>query len=161
MFEVVGALEVSAFPRPHEASPRLFARIAVRERQPQRDDVIAARIRLDPNYLYTQNPELYKSLKDITEGKVDDPGPVIREKFGAKYIFADAAENTDMIAKALDSGWVETIYEDNEARLFHIRDVKGVPPDAAKDQEPETEDEKKALDAEEANDVVNDNDNEP
>jgi hypothetical protein len=116
---------------------------------------------LDPNYLYTQNPELYKSLKDITEGKVDDPGPIIREKFGAKYIFADAAENTDMIAKALDSGWVETIYEDNEARLFHIRDVKGEPPDAAKDQEPESEDEKKALDAEEANDVVNDNDNEP
>ncbi len=112
---------------------------------------------LDPNYLYSQNPELYKSLKDITEGKVDDPGPIIRDKFGAKYIFADAAENTDMIAKALESGWVETIYEDNEARLFHIRDVKGEPPDTAKDQAPETDDEKKVLDAEEANDVVNDN----
>src|SRR2546429_6412682 len=37
MFEVVGALEVSAFPRPHEASPRLFARIAARERQLQRE----------------------------------------------------------------------------------------------------------------------------
>lgn len=114
---------------------------------------------LDPNYLYTENPDLYKSLKDITEGKVDDPGPVIREKFGAKYIFADAAENTDMIAKGLESGWFEAIYEDNEARLFHIRDVKGEPPDAAKDQAPETDEEKRILDAEEANDngPVNDN----
>ncbi|MBP7476574.1 MAG: hypothetical protein KA810_15090, partial [Pyrinomonadaceae bacterium] len=55
---------------------------------------------LDPNYLYSENPELYKLLKDLTEGKIDDPAPMIREKFGARYIFADAKENTDMIAKA-------------------------------------------------------------
>ena len=51
---------------------------------------------LDPNYLYSENPELYKLLKDLTEGKIDDPAPMIREKFGARYIFADAKENTDM-----------------------------------------------------------------
>ena len=34
-----------------------------------------------------------------------------------------------MIAKALDSGWVETIYEDDEARLFKIRAEKGEAPD--------------------------------
>ena len=53
---------------------------------------------LDPNYLYTQNPELYKLLKDITEAKIDDPAPLIRDRFGANYIFTDAKENTDMIA---------------------------------------------------------------
>ncbi len=100
---------------------------------------------LDPNYLYSENPELYTTLKDLTEGKVDDPAPVIRDKFGANYIFADAKENTDMIAKALESGWVETIYEDDEARLFKIRAVKGDPPDDTKD-EPETPEEKKILD---------------
>ena len=89
---------------------------------------------LDPNYLYSENPELYKSLKDLTEGKVDDPAPVIRDKFGANYIFADAKENTDMIAKALESGWVETIYEDDEARLLKIRAVKGEAPDDSKDE---------------------------
>jgi hypothetical protein len=113
---------------------------------------------LDPNYLYTQNPDLYKSLKDITEGKVDDPGPVIRDKFGAKYVFADAAENTDMIAKGLESGWFETIYEDDEARLFRIRDQKGEAPEASKDA-PETDEEKQILDAQEANDNTPDNDN--
>lgn len=119
---------------------------------------------LDPNYLYSENPELYTTLKDLTEGKIDDPAPVIRDKFGANYIFADAKENTDMIAKALESGWVETIYEDDEARLFKIRAVKGDPPDDTKD-EPETPEEKKILDELEKKDPgvnlnvdVNDND---
>ncbi len=104
---------------------------------------------LDPNYLYSENPELYTTLKDLTEGKIDDPAPVIREKFGANYIFADANENVDMIAKALESGWVETIYEDNEARLFRIRTEKGAPPEEK--DEPETPEEKKILDELEKN----------
>ncbi|MBP9663670.1 MAG: hypothetical protein KBD94_03555 [Pyrinomonadaceae bacterium] len=107
---------------------------------------------LDPNYLYTENPELYKLLKDLTEGKVDDPAPQIRDKFGANYVFADAKENTDMIAKMLESGWAETIYEDADARLFRIRAEKGLPPDEAKDEPPETDEEKQILDQEEAND---------
>jgi hypothetical protein len=107
---------------------------------------------LDPNYLYSENPDLYSLLKDLTEGKIDDPAPLIRERFGANYIFADAKENTDMIAKALESGWVETIYEDDEARLFKIRTVKGEPPDESKNEPPETDEEKKILDDEERND---------
>src|SRR5205814_3920220 len=113
---------------------------------------------LDPNYLYSANPELYTLLKDLTEGKIEDPGPIIRDKFGANYIFADAKENTDMIAKALDSGWVETVYEDDEARLFHIRAQKGEPA-AAKEEPAETPEEKKALDEEENNTPQNDNPN--
>lgn len=110
---------------------------------------------LDPNYLYTQDPELYKLLKDLTEGKTDDPAPLIRDRFGANYIFADAKENTDMIAKALDSGWVETVYEDDEARLLKIRAQKGEPPEAAKDESTETPDEKKILDEDEKRDAGN------
>lgn len=113
---------------------------------------------LDPNYLYSENPELYTSLKDLTEGKIDDPAPVIREKFGANYIFADAKENTDMIAKALESGWVETIYEDDEARLLKIRTVKGEAPNEANDI-PETPEEKKILDELEKNEAPKSNAN--
>ncbi|MBV9217539.1 MAG: hypothetical protein JO053_15335 [Acidobacteria bacterium] len=112
---------------------------------------------LDPNYLYTEHPDLYVSLKDITEGKIDDWGPIVRDKFGAKYVFADAQENQDMLAKGLESGWVETIYEDDEARLLKIRDVKGQPPDEAKDQAPETPEEKKILDEQERKDAKNTN----
>lgn len=111
---------------------------------------------LDPNYLYSQNPDLYKDLMDITGGKVDDPAPIIRDKFGAKYIFADAKENDDMIIKALDSGWVEKIYEDDEARILKIRDQKGEAATESVDEGgPETPEEKKILDEEERKDAIN------
>jgi hypothetical protein len=111
---------------------------------------------LDPNYLYSKNPELYKLLMEITEAKMNDAAPVIREKFGAGYIFADAKENDDMIAKALESGWTEIAYEDDEARILKIRDQKGQPPgDSMDDQAPPNEEEQKLLDAMERNDNAN------
>lgn len=113
---------------------------------------------LDPNYLYSEHPDLYKLLKDITEGKTDDPGPQIRDKFGAKYVFTDAKENTDMVAKLLDSGWADMIYEDDEARLLKIRDNKAEPPaEDVDDKTPPTAEEEKELDDIEANDAKNAN----
>jgi len=103
---------------------------------------------LDPNYLYSENPDLYKLLTDITSGKTEEAGPLIREKFGSKYVFTDAKENDDMVAKLLDSGWADIIYEDDEARVLKIRDQKGEAPVLEQD-EPETPEEKKQLDEEE------------
>lgn len=114
---------------------------------------------LDPNYLYSQNPELYKLLTDITAGKTDDAGPIIRERFGAEYIFADAKENEDMIAKGLGSGWMEMVYEDDEARILKVREQKGEPAPDYVEQAPETPEEKKTLDEMEANDAKNANAN--
>ena len=114
---------------------------------------------LDPNYLYSAHPDLYTLLKDLTEGKVEDPAPVIRDRFGANYIFADAKENIDMLAKALESGWVETVYEDDEARLLKIRPQKGEPPNETKDEPPATTEEEKILEEDEqGNDTANAND---
>lgn len=110
---------------------------------------------LDPNYLYSQDPDLYKLLIDITEGRIEDPAPLIRERFGADFIFADARENEKMIANALESGWVEIVYEDDEARILKIREQKGRPPAESSDEPPETEDEKKILDEMEANEPSN------
>ena len=83
---------------------------------------------LDPNYLYSENPELSKLIGDITAGKRDDAAELIREKFGANYVFSDAKENEDMFAKLLESGWAEMVYEDDEARILKIREQKGEPP---------------------------------
>ena len=85
---------------------------------------------LNPDYLYQQNPDLYKELQDITNGRSDDAGPIIREKFGARFVFADANENEDMIVKGLRSGWMESVYEDDEARILKVRDQKGQPESA-------------------------------
>jgi hypothetical protein len=112
---------------------------------------------LDPNYLYSKDPELYALLMDITQAKKDDPAPLIRDKFGSRYVFADAKENTDLIAKLLDSGWADTAYEDDEARIIKIRDQKGQPPSDDLDQTPETPEEKQILDQEEKNAAANSN----
>ena len=102
---------------------------------------------LDPNYLYSKDAELYILLTEITAGKVEDAGPMIRERFGARHVFVDARENEDMVAKLLDSGWGEIVYEDDEARIIRIREEKGVPTEL--EDEPETEEEKRILDEEE------------
>ena len=106
---------------------------------------------LDPNYLYSQNPDLYKLLADITNGKTEDAAPQIRDKFGARFIFADAKENDDMIAKLLESGWVDIVYDDDEARIIKIRDQKGSPDKESIEEAPETPEEKQQIDAEESN----------
>lgn len=110
---------------------------------------------LDPNYLFSKDPELYKLLLEITEGKTEEAGPIIRDRFGANYVFADARENETMIAKLLDTGWADMVYEDDEARILRIREKKGVPPVDL--DESETEEEKRILDEEERKTNVNAN----
>ena len=105
---------------------------------------------LDPNYLYSENPELSKLIPDLTGGKIEDPAPVIREKFGSRYIFTDAKENEEMVVKCLDSGWCEIAYQDDEAIYIKIRDEKGEPPkDADETDAPPTSEELKQLEDEE------------
>jgi hypothetical protein len=80
---------------------------------------------LDPNYLYSEDPEMFKMVRNITDGKVDDPAPYIKDKLGSKWVFSDAKQNEDFLAKLLQSGWAETVYEDGEAYILKIRDTKG------------------------------------
>jgi len=112
---------------------------------------------LDPNYLYSENPDLYMLLTEITAGKVNEAAPQIRDRFGANYVFTDADENDDMVAKLLDSGWAEIIYEDDEARVLKLRQQKGEAPST--DDAPETAEEKKQLDDEERTGNANGNAN--
>jgi hypothetical protein len=105
---------------------------------------------LDPNYLYTKNPEIYKLIGEITSGKIEDPAPIIREKFGARFVFTDAKENEDFVANCLKSGWCEMVYEDDEARILKIRDEKGdAPDDSVEEDAPPTPEELKQLEDEE------------
>ena len=57
-----------------------------------------------------------------------------------------------MIAKALESGWVDMVYEDDEARILKIRPEKGEPAKDSVDEAPETPEEKQVLDEDEKND---------
>jgi hypothetical protein len=65
-----------------------------------------------------------------------------------------------MIAKLLESGWAEIVYEDNEARLLKIRDAKGdAPTEATDDENKLTPEEKKQLDEEMEKENANTADN--
>ncbi|MBA4185421.1 MAG: hypothetical protein H0X49_15625 [Acidobacteria bacterium] len=112
---------------------------------------------LDPNYLFTENPDLSKLIPDLTSGKIEDPAPVIHEKFGARFIFTDAKENEDMVAKCLESGWCEMVYKDDEAMFLKIRDVKGEPPT---EEQKKLDEEEKAANAANANQNVDEEDDE-
>jgi hypothetical protein len=84
---------------------------------------------LDPTYLLDRNPDLSKLYEDITLGKQKDPGPLIRDKFGATYVFTDNEKiHDDFVNNAIDSGWFENVYEDDDCTVLKLRDVKGEPP---------------------------------
>lgn len=114
---------------------------------------------LDPNYLFSRNPENWKLYEQITTGKMDDPAPTIRDKFGARYIFSDL-HHDDFYAKIMESGWVEKIYEDDDSMILRIRDEKGDPPsetDAAEnasDDDSGADDNSNAIDEDAAEDNV-------
>ncbi len=98
---------------------------------------------LDPTYLYDKNPQLSELYTRITLGQEEDPGPLIRDRFGARYVFTDNFHH-DFFNNAHGSGWFEVIYEDTECTILRIRDQKeGSEPEevqpAEETQEPDVE----------------------
>ena len=87
---------------------------------------------LDPKYLHSRNPELWKFYEEITTGKMDEAAPVIREKFGARWVFSDN-HHDDFYAKAMESGWFDKVYEDDDSFILKMRDAKGEPPAESSD----------------------------
>ena len=81
---------------------------------------------LDPSYLYDQSPDLSQLYERITLGKEDDPGPLIRDRFGATYVFSDNAHD-DFFTKARESGWFDIVYEDEQCTIMRIREEKLTP----------------------------------
>jgi asparagine N-glycosylation enzyme membrane subunit Stt3 len=82
---------------------------------------------LDPTYLLDKNPELSKLYEDITLGKIKEAAPIIRDRFGAHYVFSDNEDvHNDFYFNAKESGWFDIVYEDDECTVLQIRDQKGV-----------------------------------
>lgn len=110
---------------------------------------------LDPTYLLDKNPDLSKLYEDITLGREKDPAPLIRDRFGARYIFTDREEVHDKLYyNARDSGWCDIVYDDEDCTILYIRDQKGVPPE----DEDEAADEDTGNPQEESDEPQNDGD---
>ncbi len=76
---------------------------------------------LDPSYLFEKNPDLSRLYDRITLGQQNNPGPLIRDRFGARYIFSDNGHD-DFFEKARESGWFDVVYEDVDCTIMYIRD---------------------------------------
>ena len=93
---------------------------------------------LDPTYLYDRDKTLSKLYTDITLGREKDPAPLIRDRFGARYVFTDNEDvHNDFYDAAMDSGWFEEVYTDADCTVLHIRDEKGAPPAVEDDNAPD------------------------
>jgi len=83
---------------------------------------------LDPTYLLDKNPQLSELYIKITTGDEEDPGPLIRDRFGARWVFSDTTnDHVGFFDNAARSGWFDVVYEDRDCRVFHLRDQKGEP----------------------------------
>lgn len=78
---------------------------------------------LDPSYLFDKNQGLSRLYDRITLGQEANPGPLIRDRFGARYVFSDN-EHDDFFQHARESGWFDIVYEDAECTIMYIRDQK-------------------------------------
>ena len=76
---------------------------------------------LDPSYLYDKDPGLSRLYDSITLGHEEDPGPLIRDRFGARYVFSDNNHH-DFFDQARLSGWFDIVYEDTQCTIMYIRD---------------------------------------
>lgn len=84
---------------------------------------------LDPTYLLDKDRGLSDLYVDITTGETEDPGPQIRDRFGARWVFTDTTKDHDgFYDNATRSGWFDVVYEDEDCRVLHIRDKKSEPP---------------------------------
>lgn len=96
---------------------------------------------LDPTYLLDKDAELSKLYDRITTGGEEDPGPLIRDRFGARWIFSDNTSDHDAFYdNALRSGWFDRVYEDANCSVLHIRDQKGEPAGEDKDNKSDDND---------------------
>ena len=80
---------------------------------------------LDPSYLYDKDPKLSRLYDSIGQGEEEDPGPLIRDRFGARYVFTDNSHH-EFFDHARLSGWFDIIYEDRDCTIMYIRDQKEV-----------------------------------
>jgi hypothetical protein len=87
---------------------------------------------LDPSYLFDRSPDLSKLFVEITTGETEDPGPLIRDRFGSQWVFTDNTDDhVSFTDNALKSGWFDVVYKDKDCRILRLRQTKGEPPPEA------------------------------
>jgi hypothetical protein len=74
---------------------------------------------LDPTYLHDQDAELWGMYVNITLGRERQAAPLIRQRFGAEYVFTDN-QHTDFLSKASSAGGFQIVYEDKNTTVLRV-----------------------------------------
>ncbi len=77
-------------------------------------------IGLDPTYMQLYDSSLYDLWVEITQGKVERPSSVIKERFGARYIVSDL-EHTDFLWQVSGDPAMQEVYRDERSVVLRIR----------------------------------------
>ena len=83
------------------------------------NDKMIYTVGLDPTYMEIHNAELFDKWVNLTRGNVDQMGEVIRDEYGAEFIFTDT-NHDDFINSATDDPLLNEIYRDDEAVIFAV-----------------------------------------
>jgi hypothetical protein len=98
---------------------------------------------LDPTYLYDRHPDLWKLYARITLGDQDDPAPLIRDRFGAEWVFTDN-QHTDFLDNANESGKFEIVYSDAKTTVLRLKSAAEIkqaetPPEDSSDDDDDSD----------------------
>lgn len=78
---------------------------------------------LDPTFMYEYNQSLYRSWVNITTGQSDrDLHSIIKDVFGAKYVFVDINQNADFDRNLTNNIYFQQVFENKEARVYQVSD---------------------------------------
>ena len=68
-----------------------------------------------------QDPARFNQWRDITQGKIDQPGQIIRDEYEADYVFTDL-NHDDFLAAAAADPMLKEVYRDEYAAVFIVSD---------------------------------------
>jgi intracellular septation protein A len=74
---------------------------------------------LDPTFMELQDKALFDEWVNITKGKVNEPGAIIRDRFAADFVFSDL-KHGNFMKKAETDPLLEEIYRDEYAVIFQV-----------------------------------------
>ena len=75
---------------------------------------------LDPTFMELHDKALFDVWRDITQGNVDNPGAIIRDRFGAAFVFSDL-NHSNFMKKAVSDPLLEEVYRTDDAVIYAVR----------------------------------------
>lgn len=79
---------------------------------------------LDPTFMYSANPVLYKIFENITVGNLKiNLARIIKDNFNTNYVFVNKTDHQNLVKTFDAADNFKPIYEDNESKIYYLLDL--------------------------------------